>query len=149
MNKLVGLSIALGAAACSVTTSHDIDPGNLSGVVGGQVWSFQAGATDGFLSSGETDFYATLYPVAFTPCGLSEPSGPHLIVSIPKVAGDYNLDLSRNMTFVDGSDNLIAVDGRIVVDIVTATHVAGGLHGTYDIDNEVNGQFDVTVCPED
>ena len=68
-------------------------------------------------------------------------------MSIPKNVGDYSMNLSRNMTFVDGSDNKIATDGRIVVDTVSATRVTGGLHGTYDFDNEVNGQFDLTVCP--
>jgi hypothetical protein len=145
MNKLIALSFLL-AGACSVTTSHDIDPGNLSGTVGGQIWSFQAGSTNGFLSEGQTDFYAVMYPVAYTECG-TEPSGPHIIVSVPKAAGDFNFDLSRNMTFVDGEDNLVSIDGRIVVDSVTADHVSGGLHGTYDIDNEVDGQFDITVCP--
>lgn len=147
MNKLIALPFLL-AGACSVTTSQDIDPGNLSGVVGGQTWSFQAGSTDGFLSSGQTDFYATLYPVAYAACG-TEPDGPHIIVSVPKIVGDYDFDLSRNMTFVDGADNLISIDGRIVVDSVTSDHVSGGLHGTYDIDNEVNGQFDITVCPDE
>src|SRR5262249_46259600 len=141
-------SISLGAAACSVTTSHDIDPGNLSGVVGGQTWSFQAGATDGFLSHGETDFYAPLYPVPFTPCGISGPRGPHLILSLRDVAADSNPGLARNRTFVDGTANLDPVAGRIIVDVVTADHVSGGLRGTYDVDNEVNGQFDVTICPE-
>ena len=153
MTKLASLlalpltaALAVFTGACTVTTSQDIDPTNLSGMVSGQQWSFVAGSTDGFLSEGQDDFFAVLYPKAYTACG-SEPSGPHLIVSIPKVAGDYSMNLSRNMTFVDGSDNKIATDGRIVVDSVTSTHVTGGLHGTYDFDNEVNGQFDLTVCP--
>ena len=108
---------------------------------------FVASHTDAAQSAGETDF-RELYPSSFTPCSFTEPSGPFIIVSIPKTPGDYNMDFSRNMTFVDGSDNLIAVDGRIVVDLVTSTHVAGGLHGTYDFDNEVNGQFDITVCTD-
>lgn len=59
------------------------------------------------------------------------------------------MSLSRNMTFVVGdSDNLIATNGRIVVDEVTATTVKGGLVASYDGSNEVNGRFEVTICPE-
>jgi hypothetical protein len=53
------------------------------------------------------------------------------------------------MTLVDATNNLIATEGRIVVDSVTATRVTGGLHGIYNDGNEVDGRFDVTICPED
>jgi hypothetical protein len=140
------LASTLAAGACTVTTSQDIDPTQLSGVVDGVPWTFQAGETDAFLSENQDDFFATLYASSYTPCSDFDPSGPHLIVSIPKAAGDYTMGLSRSMTFVDGDLNMVAVDGRIVVDEVTSDHVSGGLHGTYDIDNEVSGQFDLHVC---
>ena len=71
------------------------------------------------------------------------------IVGIPKTPGEYEMSLQRNMTFVVGdSQNLIATKGRIVVDEVTATSVKGGLVGTYDGQNEVNGRFEVTICPD-
>jgi hypothetical protein len=149
MNKLLLAALALSSAtACSTDTgSMAIADSQLAGTVAGQSWSFQAGATNAFLSEGEDNFFAALYPSTFTACGFSEPSGPHLIVAIPKVAGDYDLDLHRNMTFVTQDNrNLVSLDGRIVVDEVTATHVVGGLHGVYDGDNEVNGRFDVTIC---
>jgi hypothetical protein len=147
MMKSTVFSIALLAGACTVTTNSSIDSTPLAGTVSGQSWSFVAGNTDSFLSSGQDNYYATLYATAFTPCSGVEPSGPHLIVAIPKTAGDYQMSLSRNMTFTDGSDNKIATDGRIVVSTVSATTVSGGLHGTYDASNEVSGQFTVTICP--
>ena len=59
------------------------------------------------------------------------------------------MGLQRNMTFVVGeSDNLIAFNGKIVVDEVTPTSVKGGLVGSYDDSNEVTGRFEVTICPE-
>jgi hypothetical protein len=30
---------------------------------------------------------------------------------------------------------------------VTATTVTGGLHGIYDGGNEVNGRFQISICP--
>lgn len=154
MTKLALLTALLsaGATACTIEASasdEEIVNATLSGYVAGQSWSFVAGHTDSFLSDGEDDFFATLYPSTFTPCGFSEPSGPHIIVSIPKTPGDFEMGFSRNMTFVNGSNNLVSLDGHIRVDSVTATSVSGGLVATYDLDNEVNGTFDVTICPAD
>lgn len=129
--------------------SEDISTEMLAGKVGGQTWSFQAGHTSAFLSEGEDDFFASLYPATFTTCGFSEPGGDHLIVAIPKTPGEYDMSLSRGMTFVVGdSQNLIVTSGHIVVDEVTATTVKGGLVASYDGQNEVNGRFEVTICPE-
>lgn len=153
MTKLALLStltLSLAATACTSSGSaadEEIVDATLSGVVAGQDWSFVAGHTSAFLSEGEDDFFATLFPSTFTPCGFSEPTGPHIIVAIPKSTGDFTLSLSRNMTFVDGSNNLVGLDGHIRVDSVTATNVKGGLVASYDSDNEVNGTFDVTICP--
>jgi len=91
--------------------------------------------------------YSRLVPTPqFTPCGFA-PTGPHLIVAIPKATGDYEMGPMRNMTFVSDNDNKISFDGRIVVDTATPTTVSGGLVASFDGDNEVNGTFEVTVCP--
>jgi hypothetical protein len=149
MTKLSTCLFATIAAITGCTSSSgslDIAPTNLAGSVGGQPWSFVAGETDGFLSQGQTDFYAELYPTQYTACGV-QPTGPHLLVSIPMVAGDYDMDFERNMTFVTANqDNLATIDGRIVVDTVTATTVSGGLHGVFDGGNEVNGTFQLSIC---
>lgn len=141
-------ALLVSSLAIGCGSSVEISTGTLAGTVGGQPWTFQAGHTSAFLSDGEPDFFASLYPAAFTACGLSEPGGPHILVAIPKEVGDYDLSLSLNMTFVHDDQNLISTDGRIVVDSVTETRVTGGLHAIYDGDNEVDGQFDVTVCAE-
>jgi hypothetical protein len=144
------LSAALAGCATDDTgSSTDIAPTPLAGTVGGQAWTFQAGHTDGFLSKDEPDFFATMFPTTFTTCGFSEPSGNHLILSIPKTPGEYPMSLSRNMTFVVGSDNKIAVNGMIRVDEVTATAVKGGIVASFDAQNEVNGTFEIPICPED
>lgn len=153
MNKLALLTtvvLSVGATACTIEAGSDldIDATNLSGYVAGQPWSFVAGHTSAFLSEGEDDFFATLYPSAFTPCGFSEPNTPHLIVAIPKTTGEFDMGLGLNMTFVDGSDNLVSFDGRIRVDSISATSIKGGMAASYDLDNEVSGMFDVTICEE-
>ncbi|MEP6861602.1 MAG: hypothetical protein ABJE66_13330 [Deltaproteobacteria bacterium] len=150
MTKLLALTLSClftVAAGCGTSDSGSttIDAGTLAGMVYGQPWTFQAGGTDAFLSANDDNFFATFYQGAFT-CG-SEPSGPSLIVAVPKVPGDYPMSLMRNMTFVMGSDNKVAIDGRVVVDSVTATTVTGGLVGTFDDQNTVSGHFTLTVCP--
>jgi hypothetical protein len=139
--------LMLSLAACG--TDYDIPATPLAGKVGGQPWTFVAGETNFFLSEGEDDFFAELYPMAYEACGFGAPQGDHLIVAVPKAPGDYEFSLSLNMTFVVGdAENLVTFDGRVVVDEVTATTVRGGLHGVYDDDNEVSGRFELSVCPD-
>jgi hypothetical protein len=142
---LVTTLAAVLATGCASDPAIDAAP--LAGVVAGQPWTFQTGATDAFLSSTGDTFFAEFYATAYTACTGSTPTGPSLIVAVPMTPGDYPMSLQRNMTFVNGSDNKIATDGRVVVDTVTATTVTGGLVGTYDDANSVNGQFTLTICP--
>ena len=132
-------------AACGTDTSHAISSDPLAGVVNGQPWSFVAGSTDAFLSQNQDDFFAVFYPSTYPACG-SEPGGPHLIVSVPKSTGSYDFSLSRNMTFAFDNNNDIATDGTVRVDTVTSTTLTGGLHGTFDNANEVDGVFTLTIC---
>jgi hypothetical protein len=145
---LLAALLALPACSGSSDGDEEIAAGPLSGKVAGQAWTFQAGATDAFLSE-DGDFFAALYDTSFTPCGFDEPNRPHLLLSLPKQPGTYDLSLMRNITFVVGeSENLVSLDGQIVVDEVTATSVTGGLRTRRDDGNDVNGQFQLTVCTE-
>jgi hypothetical protein len=156
MNKLtIAASLLFSSAVligCGTDDggAGDIDMSQtLSGTVGGQSWTFAAGETNAFLSEGEDDFFAELYPTAYTQCGFSAPTGDHLIVAIPKTPGEYEMNLGRNMTFVVGdSENLVSFEGKIVVSEVTATSVKGGLVGSYDGANEVNGAFELKICED-
>lgn len=145
--RIVG-SLVLLVAACGGGSSYEVSDEPLAGTVGGAAWTFEAGHTNAFLSEGEDDFFAELYAEAFTPCGFTTPSGSHLIIAVPKEPGEYDFSLQLNMTFVVGTDNLVATEGKVVVDEVTATTVTGGVHGIFDGDNEVDGQFTLTVCAD-
>jgi hypothetical protein len=148
MTKLICLaSLLFAACGTSDSGSTTIDDGPLAGMVAGQPWTFTAGGTDAFLSDGDDNYFAELYAGAFT-CNSSTPTGASLIVAVPKVPGDYPMSLQRNMTFSNGSDNKIAIDGRVVVESVTATTVTGGLVGTYDDQNQVSGHFTLTICAD-
>jgi hypothetical protein len=157
MKKLAALIItgALGLAACG----GDDEGGDvtiaetpLAGKIGGQAWTFAQGQTNDFLSEGEDNFFAELYSSTFEACGFDSPTGNNLLGRVPRVAGDFELSLSQNFTFVidgDTPNNLIATRGLLRVDEVTDTTITGGLHAIYDGDNEVDGTFSLTICVDD
>jgi hypothetical protein len=150
MTKFIALAFVSSAlfTACTTSSGSDmtIDPTPLAGTVSGLPWSLDAAATDAFLSENSTTYFANFYATAYK-CGDIEPSGPALIVAVPKQTGDYPMNLGQSMTFVNGSDNKIAIDGRVEVDTVSATTLTGGLVGSYDDSNTVSGQFTLTICP--
>jgi hypothetical protein len=141
---------ALLAGCGSGDPTYTIADGNLSGKVFGQAWSFTSGFTDSFLSKDDS-YSAALYPDKVDKCD-SQPMSKQvlLIPNIPKVAGDVPLSLSHSVTFSQGSDNKIALDGLLSVTKVTDTTVEAGLYAIFnkDPDNEVSGHFTLTVCPK-
>tara|TARA_R110002096_G_scaffold401386_6_gene598319 strand:+ start:59894 stop:60349 length:456 start_codon:yes stop_codon:yes gene_type:complete len=151
------MRILLSATILSFTAfgcgdSFEITDQPLQGQVGGASWSFVTGDTNAFLSD-EDGYFATLFAADYETCGFSQAAGNSVILSIPTETGDYDLSLRRNMTFVvddddDGPQNLVATDGRIVVDEITATTITGGIHARFDGDNEIDGMFSVSVCPD-
>jgi hypothetical protein len=140
----------LGGAGCSSSESETIIETPLSGKVGGQPWAFQVGTTSAFLSD-DTSLAASLYAMSYTPCVDNEPFAmPHVLLSVPRKPGDYDLSLGLSVTFAFGeSNNLISTKGKITVDSVTSTTVTGGLVAHFDGGNDVNGQFQATICPDD
>jgi hypothetical protein len=146
----VGLGGLGGLGGCSSSESETIVETPLSGKVGGQSWTLQVGTTDAFLSD-DTSFAASLYAMSYTPCVDNEPfTTPHVLLSVPRKPGDYDLSLGQSVTFAFGdSENLISTKGKITVDSVTATTITGGLVAHFNDGNDVNGQFQATICPDD
>jgi len=121
----------------------------LSGVIGGQPWTFGSGETDAFLSSADS-LFVNLYPGTVTPCSFDAPTDANLVtMQVPTTPGSYPLSLQRNVTLYVASTsfNNVATRGLLVIDSVTATTVSGGLNTTYDGSNHVDGQFQATICP--
>ena len=123
----------------------------LSGLVGGESWTVALAEADAFLSEGEPDFWVDAYSTARAACQSRSPGGPHLILDLPKQPGAYRLSLRRNATFViEGADatfeNLIATEGRLVVDEVTDSVIRGGAYVRFDAQNSVNGRFEASIC---
>jgi hypothetical protein len=155
-----GLLVLLGTLGCSsgddaankdgASSGFQIGSGTLSGKIGGAPWTFVAGETDSFLSD-EKSFFAELYADTIpTACQNGPSSGKNsLILNVPPQAGDYGLSLSLNATFVIDAtqENLGATRGRLRVDEVTDTSIRGGAHIVFDAANEVDGVFQLSVCP--
>ena len=146
----LGAALSLGLAACG-GDSYEISDQSLQGKVGGVDWSFAGGETDSFLSD-EESFFASLFSSSLEACAFSSPGGNRLLMAIPTEPGDYELGISQTMTFVvdqsDGLENLVATEGRLVVDEVTATTIAGGIYARFDGDNEIDGNFSLTICSD-
>lgn len=147
---------ALLTAACSGGDSGDGEGGSvdiasspLTGKVGGAAWTLAGARTNAFLSD-DDNFWVDMYGQGTVTCG-STGQGNSLIVNAPKKVGTYRLSLSLNSTFVvEGTetDNLVATQGAIRVDEVTATSLRGGINMTYDANNSVNGAFEATICAQ-
>ncbi|MBT8494256.1 MAG: hypothetical protein KJO07_14470 [Deltaproteobacteria bacterium] len=150
MNRLwIVVVLLVAAGGCGEDFAIEDQP--LGGVVGGQTWVYVAGDTNAFLS--DERFFASLYASDFEECGFGGPvAGNSLILNLPMEPGSYDLSLSLNMTFVvedsDGISNLIGTDGLLRIDSVTDTTVSGGIDASYDGDNQINGLFEVAICPD-
>ena len=123
----------------------------LAGRIGGASWTLVSAESSAFLSDGQPTFFVTASAETVTACagGGSSISGDQLILNVPKSTGDYRLSLSLSETFYvrASNDNLVATTGRIRVDEVTATSLRGGAHFAFDGNNEVDGEFSVSICP--
>jgi hypothetical protein len=148
-HRLLPLALTAIPSLAACGGSDEVSEMPLSGVIDGQAWNFVAGDTDSFLS-GDDGFFASLYAEEFTACGFGGPEPPLLLGRIPKEPGEYKLGLSMSMTFVPSpGENLVATRGRLIVHEVTDTTVSAGLYARFDGDNEVDGQFTLTVCADD
>jgi hypothetical protein len=151
--KIAGMMLMTGmmlAAGCGGDDGVEIATTPLAGTINGEAWTFKSGETDAFLSEGDDNFFAELYGEDVEACGFGGGGGSHILGAVPKVAGEYDLSLALNVTFSYGdSENLVATEGRIVVDDVSATELHGAMHAIYDDANEVDGTFTLTICPDD
>lgn len=124
----------------------------LDGVIKGDAWTFMSGRAkiDQFRPGRLVlDFWETSEG---DPCNVFFPtSSRKLITSVPKKVGSYDFGNEMNVTFsyqsaTEGSANLIATNGRLVVDEVTADSVSGRVVALYDDKNSVNGAFSIPLC---
>jgi hypothetical protein len=143
-------ALALSAAACGGSEPAAplaVGTQPLAGKVGGQPWTFAHGSTNAFLSGSRPDFFGELYADGTPGCGTFSTSN-RVILAIPKAPGDYPFTTQRNGTFVvGGSSNLVAMQGRIIVEQVTTDAVTARVHMVFDGSNEIDGEFVASICP--
>ena len=144
-----------GGFACGGDDSFEVLEQNLQGVIGGNEWTFVDGETNSFLSD-ETSFFTTLYASDIENCGFISSRGHHILASLPNEVGTFELDFfeGRTITLVStGPDdvpvNNIATEGVIEITEITETSIKGGISAATDNDNTINGQFDISICPDD
>ena len=165
----VVLATNCGGVGDGVTISNQV----LSGRIGGQSWSLgTATATWNAFSAYSNEYDISMYSSAFTACdALATPTdGNGVILGLPMAIGDYKISgpgsptwqsstsgsggttgttppVIANFRVAGSSEEMYAIEGRIVIRSVTATVIAGGANITYDTDNNLDGQFQATICP--
>ncbi len=142
--------VLLAACGPGGGSSWSVTDQPLAGVIDGAAWTFAAGDTDAFLSD-EEGYFASLYGEDFEACGFSSPEPPFLLLSIPTEPGEYSFSLSGwNSTIVPApGENLIVLTGGVIVDEITDTTISGGIYARFDGDNELDGNFTVTICADE
>jgi hypothetical protein len=149
--KITMLSLVAALACAPACTSSDgggsltIADTPLAGKAYGQPWTFVSGKQSAGLAS--------FYSVAWDCTQFGDPTGtaPTLLTSLPTTPGEYDLGFGTGkptVTFVQPpSTNSIAVQGKIRIDMVTATEITGGLVAKVDGNNSVSGTFMLSICP--
>jgi hypothetical protein len=159
MRKLLLLPLLLTTVACGPDEPEGPSFADtpLSGLVGGEEWTIQAGATDDFLSDDE-HFFTTFFgePVEDPCAAFGDP--PKILTQLPTSPGDnYGFSLrTRTLTFVvldenDEIDNLVSTSGFLRIDEVDEASglISGAIQTSFDEDNDLNGTFEATICPGD
>ncbi len=146
---IVSVLAFLLVAGCANTGAEDISSGTLAGTINGEAWSFVAGWGD----PGDSDVLVSLFSGAATACGFEDGSETHVLIAVPLTPGTYPFGLDKGQvatmvySMTDGTPmNVVATTGTLVVHEVTAEKVTAGVV-MVDGDHEVNGQFEVTLCP--
>ncbi len=137
------------AGGCNAGTI-EISSAPMAGLIGGVAWSFGTAETNALLSRSD-QLWIDVYQEALAPCtgaGASVSSN-RLILNAPTQAGDYLLGSGVRVTFYVPmtGNNYVATQGRMVIDQVTDTMLSGGANLRYDDSNDVDGQFQATICP--
>jgi hypothetical protein len=118
----------------------------LSGTLAGAGWNYTNGTTDPWLSDDET-LFGLLVRDNFG-CDFGTVSFPLVSFAMPTEPGEYEMGPGHGVTFTVGdNENLNVMEGVLVVDEVTETTASGRMRAVYDADNEVEGTFEVDICP--
>jgi hypothetical protein len=149
--------VALVAWGCGDDEpSWTIEDQPLQGSINGQPWTYSSGqASPGFE---DDEFSIDIYTGAPDPCaGFGDPDDAEdrkILASIPDTPGEYDLgwgEDSHTITFFYSTEehpamNVIATEGKLVIDEITDQTISGGLAAQYDSDNKANGRFELTRC---
>lgn len=136
--------------------SWTIEDQPLQGSINGQSWTYSSGrAGAGFE---DDEFSIDIYTGASDACaGFGDPNDADdrkILASIPNTPGEYDLgwgEDSHTITFFYSTEehpamNVIATQGKLVIDEITDETVSGGLAAHYDPENNANGRFELTRC---
>jgi len=147
---ILALGTTLLAACGGGTSVDDIADQAPQGKVAGASWTMKSAVVT---DDGER-FSVSLYPIEVMACDSFAQADTHILFSSPKTAGEYPLKLeltdlngSQTITFVTGpGENVIASEGVLNVESVSADKVTIGLLAEADDANTINGKFTTSIC---
>jgi len=149
---LGALWLAAGCGGPNNPPERAISSGPVSGKIAGQTWTFgtgEAALVRG--SSGVQQYLVHLYPGAVEACvSFGMMPGRDLVsMLMPTAVGSYQLGYDLSSTLVAGSidTRCVAIEGRLVIDDITATTLTGGLFVNCGPGNTIDGQFTAVICP--
>lgn len=129
----------------------------LSGEIAGDSWTY----ADGYVEEGTFDDEAILDVSLFLAqdepaCETFGIEGDEVFFMIPNAVGLYKLSLNSNfegrtVTLLDREDftNIIVTEGAVEILTITSTGITGRIDARFDGNNYVNGNFEVSFCPDD
>lgn len=126
----------------------------------GAPWTFQMGEIRPSQRTPLGNVVARLFQSTYTQCSNDAPATPSLELLFPLQTGDFVLGQSYGVgvEFLGlpcvgiqcgkiAAKTPTASEARIVIDVLTETKATGGVRARYDDNNEVNGRFELAVCP--
>lgn len=161
LGKLTAIGGLLSIHSCANATGPTSDRAEnqkleipstpLSGFIGGKPWLAARAIGRPELSAEGTIFVEAYDDESVEPCADDGVHPPSLLLSVPRLRGNYPFSQTINATFLlddESQTNLSTGKGRVHVLAVENTNMEIGVTAQFDQDNGVSGRVTVDVCLE-
>jgi hypothetical protein len=160
MRLLAGTFVGLLGCSTGPGDADAVASSPLSGTMVGAPWTFQMGELHPSQRTPLGNVVARLFQSAYTQCSNDLPATPSLELIFPLQTGDFVLGRSYGVGVAFLGIPCVGIhcgqidvktptasEARIVIDVLTETKATGGVRARYNDNNEVNGRFELAVCP--
>ena len=143
-----------GDSTTSSTSMPDYETTTLAGKIAGVSWTFDTGRVlvpssgSGYSYSMTSDNLSNACSSTYTGSS-SQPIITYSRSEGPSVGEEdlcFTTGCSKTMIFYDGSMNFIIATGKMKIETVSTTEVAGKMYAKGGSDHEINGTFTLSRC---